>query len=62
MGGTLINSIAILLLLTSLILLVGCSSEPAPVVLGTPDIEATVEAKVKAVLTAIPTPTQTPAA
>ena len=54
-----LKSIAILLLLTSLILLAGCSSEPAPVVLGTPDIEATVEAKVKAVLTAIPTPTPT---
>jgi len=54
-----LRAIAILLLLTSLILLAGCSSEPAPVVLGTPDIEATVEAKVKAVLTAIPTPTPT---
>ena len=48
MGSTRLNAIAILLLLTSLILLAGCSSsEP------TLDIQATGAAKVKAVLTPV---------
>ncbi|MCL0044114.1 hypothetical protein M1N24_01105 [Dehalococcoidia bacterium] len=59
-----LNAIAILLLLTSLILLAGCSNAPTPISIPTappaPDIEATVEAKVKAALTAVPTATSTP--
>ena len=56
--------VAILLLLTSLILLAGCSSAPTPSPIPpappAPDIEATVEAKVEAVLTAVPTATPRP--
>ena len=72
-----LKAIAILLLLTSLILLASCSSAPTPSPISpappVPDIEATVEArvkavyiestveaKIKAVLTAVPTATPPP--
>ena len=51
------------LVLTTFLLLLGCSTAPdvpaEPAATATPDIEATIEAKVKAVLTAVPTLPQT---